>query len=112
MGPIPKSPPRNPETLRVELIKFRVSPMEKTRILEKAKEHGLILSDYCRRTALVHSVPDRTPESQKFRLAIINGLNNLNQIARHCNTYGMSPAVMDDFQNIIKFFKNLKSALS
>lgn len=57
---------------KTEIIKFRVTIIEKNRLLDLAKAHGLSLSEYMRQAGLIHEITSRTEVETVLQLAKIN----------------------------------------
>ena len=71
---------------RDRVIRFRVTPEEKTAIVEKASAQSQTLTDFLRQRALNYRL--RTSQNEKERIRRLARIgNNLNQIARWANTY-------------------------
>ncbi len=71
---------------RDRVIRFRVSPEEKTAIEEKASARSQTLADFLRQRALNYRLRKNQDEKERVRQLARIG-NNLNQIARWANTY-------------------------
>ena len=69
-----------------ERITFRLSPIERKSLEEKAKERGLKLSLLCRLIVMRRKIPDRSPQTLQWFRDLVGMQNNLNQIAHHLNT--------------------------
>ena len=57
---------------KTEIIKFRVTVIEKNRLLDLAQAHGLSLSEYMRQAGLIHEITSRTEVETVLQLAKIN----------------------------------------
>ena len=68
-----------------ERITFRLSPIERKSLEEKAKERGLKLSLLCRLIVMRRRIPDRSPQTLQWFRDLVRMQNNLNQIAHHLN---------------------------
>ena len=68
-----------------ERITFRLSPIERKSLEEKAKERGLKLSLLCRLIVMRRRIPDRSPQTLQWFRDLVGMQNNLNQIAHHLN---------------------------
>jgi len=68
-----------------ERITFRLSPIERKYMEEKAKERGLKLSLLCRLIVMRRKIPDRSPQMLQWFRDLVGMQNNLNQIAHHLN---------------------------
>ena len=68
-----------------ERITFRLSPIERKSLDEKAKERGLKLSLLCRLIVMRRKIPDRSPQTLQWLRDLVGMQNNLNQIAHHLN---------------------------
>lgn len=68
-----------------ERITFRLSPIERKSLEEKAKERGLKLSLLCRLIVMRRKIPDRSPQMLQWFRDLVGMQNNLNQIAHHLN---------------------------
>ena len=68
-----------------ERITFRLSPVERKSLEEKAKERGLKLSLLCRLIVMRRKIPDRSPQTLQWFRDLVGMQNNLNQIAHHLN---------------------------
>ena len=71
---------------RDRIIRFRVSPEEKTLIEEKASAQSQTVTDFLRQRALHYRLRMSGDEKERVRQLARIG-NNLNQIARWANTY-------------------------
>ena len=76
----------NPEENLTERITFRLSPIERKSLEDKAKERGLKLSLLCRLIVMCRKIPDRSPQTLQWFRDLVGMQNNLNQIAHHLNT--------------------------
>ena len=68
-----------------ERITFRLSPIERKSLEDKAKERGLKLSLLCRLIVMRRKIPDRSPQTLQWFRDLVGMQNNLNQIAHHLN---------------------------
>ena len=68
-----------------ERITFRLSPIERKSLEEKAKERGLKLSLLCRLIVMRRKIPHRSPQTLQWFRDLVGMQNNLNQIAHHLN---------------------------
>ena len=68
-----------------ERITFRLSPIERKYLEEKAKERGLKLSLLCLLRVMRRKIPDRSPQMLQWFRDLVGIQNNLNQIAHHLN---------------------------
>ena len=68
-----------------ERITFRLSPIERKYLEEKANERGLKLSLLCRIIVMRRKIPDRSPQTLQWFRDLVGMQNNLNQIAHHLN---------------------------
>lgn len=75
----------NTEDNLSERITFRLSPIERKSLEEKAKERGLKLSLLCRLIVMRRKIPDRSPQTLQWIRDLVGMQNNLNQIAHHLN---------------------------
>lgn len=70
---------------KIDVIPIRVTPAEKSRLLELAQAHGLKLSEYMRQAGLVQEITSRTEVETVLQLAKINAdqarLGNLLKLA-------------------------------
>lgn len=70
---------------KTHVIPIRVTPAEKSRLLELAQAHGLKLSEYMRQAGLVQEITSRTEVETVLQLARINAdqarLGNLLKLA-------------------------------
>ena len=69
-----------------ERITFRLTPIERKALEEKAKERGLKLSLLCRLIVMRRKIPDRSPQTLQWFRDLVGMKNNLNQIAHHLNS--------------------------
>lgn len=76
--------PTSEENL-TERITFRLSPIERKSLEDKAKERGLKLSLLCRLIVMRRKIPDRSPQTLQWFRDLVGMQNNLNQIAHHLN---------------------------
>lgn len=91
-------------------IRFTKDQMKK--IGEAAKVKGHKPSSYCRNVILGRKVTDISPETRKFRQALVNGGNNLNQLVRHMNQAGANEKDLADVKEVIDWFKQLKASIN
>ena len=71
---------------RDRVVRFRVSPEEKTAIEEKALAQSQTVTDFLRQRAFNYRL--RTSQDEKERVRHLARIgNNLNQLARWANTY-------------------------
>ena len=75
----------NPEENLTERITFRLSPIERKYLEDKAKERGLKLSLLCRLIVMRRKIPDRSLQTLQWFRDLVGMQNNLNQIAHHLN---------------------------
>lgn len=68
-----------------ERITFRLSPIERKSLEEKAKERGLKLSLLCRLIVMRRKIPDHSPQTLQWFRDLVGMQNNLNQIAHYLN---------------------------
>ena len=68
-----------------ERVTFRLSPVERKSLEEKAKERGLKLSLLCRLIVMRRKIPDRSPQTLQWFRDLVGMQNNLNQISHHLN---------------------------
>ena len=74
---------------RTKRVTIRFTPDEYNSLKEKATQFDMTLSDYVRTTLLSKREKVRPSKCDKSLVYEINRIgNNLNQIARHCNTTG------------------------
>lgn len=70
---------------KIDVIPIRVTPAEKSRLLELSQAHGLKLSEYMRQAGLVQEITSRTEVETVLQLAKINAdqarLGNLLKLA-------------------------------
>lgn len=93
-------------------ITIRFTEEQMKAVLEAARIKGYKPSAYCRLVLLGRKVVDVSPETKKFRQTLVNGGNNLNQIAKHMNEAGASKKDFDDLHALIDWFKRLKAAIN
>nr|WP_298995538.1 mobilization protein MbpA [uncultured Allomuricauda sp.] len=68
--------------MKKQHIQFRCSIYEKKMLKLKAKRAGLSLSEYCRGSALGHSIIERlTPEQLKYYSILVEYKNNFKRIS-------------------------------
>jgi len=74
---------------RTKRVTIRFTPDEYNSLKEKATQFDMTLSDYIRTKLLTKKEKVRPSKCNKELLYHINRIgNNLNQIARHCNSTG------------------------
>ncbi len=74
---------------RTKRVTIRFTQNEYNELKEKATQFDMTLSDYIRTTLLSKREKVRPSKCDKRLLYEINRIgNNLNQIAKHCNTIG------------------------
>ncbi len=92
---------------RTDIIRVRVTPAEKTQLLQQASEAGYCASDFIR-LKVTHSSPLRqkpTPEREsllKLHAELGKIGSNVNQIAHVLNTYALNGEPLDVPEDIIK----------
>ena len=91
-------------------IRFTTEQMQKIGDAAKAKGHKP--SSYCRNVILGRKVTDISQETRKFRQALVNGGNNLNQLVRHMNQSGASEKDIAEVMELIGWFKKLKASIN
>ena len=91
-------------------ITVRLTPEQLRKVEEAARAKGHKPSSYCRLVILGRKVTDLSPETRKFRQALINEGNNLNQLVRHMNQMGASKSDIKEVKELIDWFKKLKSS--
>jgi len=68
--------------MKKEHVQFRCSIYEKKMLKLKAKRAGLSLSEYCRGSALGHSIIERlTPEQLEYYSMLVKYKNNFSRIS-------------------------------
>lgn len=90
-------------------ITIRLTPEQLQKVEAAASAKGHKPSSYCRLVILGRKVTDLSPETRKFRQALVNGGNNLNQLVRHMNQAGASKSDIKEVMELIAWFKQLKS---
>lgn len=90
-------------------ITIRLTPEQLQKVETAARAKGHKPSSYCRLVILGRKVTDLSPETRKFRQALVNGGNNLNQLMRHMNQVGASKSDIKEVMELIAWFKQLKS---
>ncbi len=90
-------------------ITIRLTPEQLRKVEAAASAKGHKPSSYCRLVILGRKVTDLSPETRKFRQALVNGGNNLNQLLRHMNQAGASKSDIKEAMELIAWFKQLKS---
>ena len=90
-------------------ITIRLTPEQLRKVEAAASAKGHKPSSYCRLVILGRKVTDLSPETRKFRQALVNGGNNLNQLLRHINQAGASKSDIKEAMELIAWFKQLKS---
>ena len=90
-------------------ITIRLTPEQLRKVEAAASAKGHKPSSYCRLVILGRKVTDLSPETRKFRQALVNGGNNLNQLLRHMNQAGASTSDIKEAMELIAWFKQLKS---
>lgn len=93
-------------------ITIRFTDEQMKKIGEAAKAKGHKPSSYCRNVILGRKVTDISPETRKFRQALVNGGNNLNQLVRHMNQSGANEKDLADVKEVIDWFKQLKTSIN
>ena len=96
-----------------ERITFRLSPIERKSLEEKAKERGLKLSLLCRLIVMRRKIPDRSPQTLQWFHDLVRMQNNLNQIAHHLNiTKESDQWAIDAIRFIAEEVKKAKTILT
>ena len=92
---------------RTAVVPVRLTPDERDRLKELARESKISLSDYVRRTVLSKRLPAKAaPEVNRQtyqELARVG--NNLNQVARALNSgqaFGLDPKMLDALCGLVK----------
>lgn len=89
------------EIVKDETIVFRVSHSERRKIAYLAASYHNTISGYCREIVLGHEPVDRDQE-RVWRLKAVGLSNNLNQITKELNTYGVYGDIVDRIESLIK----------
>lgn len=85
---------------RVKRIQLRVSAAEHEQFLELARRRRMRLADLVRITVL-HEHPPVIPSINRDALAELHRIgSNLNQLARHANTTGEAPDLLELRQQV------------
>lgn len=69
-----------------ERITFRLTPIKRKVLEEKAAQRGLKLSLLCRLIIMRRKIPDYSPETRQWLRDLVGIKNNLNQIVQYVNT--------------------------
>lgn len=73
-----------------DVVKFRISRLDKKVLSRKAKSSGLSLSEFCRRAALGIEIKNRLTEDEiTCYLTLINYTNNFSRIANFIKNRNM-----------------------
>lgn len=89
------------EIVKGETIVFRVTHDERRQIARRAANYHNTISGYCRDIVLGHEPIDRE-EERAWRLKAVGLSNNLNQITKELNTYGVYGDIVDRIEALIK----------
>lgn len=93
---------------KTERLVLRITPEQKRIILEKATEQNITMNDYCSRILFDFEHSNKVNEilkNKKEQTRLISKIsNNINQLAAHCNTYGVAPSK----DVLIKILKELR----
>lgn len=82
-----KKPSRGRQKHKDSSVYFKLSTEEKKELMAQAKNAGVSLSEFLRSKVVIVKT-EELKECQKERnRTLANLANNMNQIARHCNTY-------------------------
>lgn len=93
-------------------IEIRVCESEYSQLKAKAENSDITISDLIRNSALsakTWSVKDKALESERIRQIAKIG-NNLNQIARFCNTYKSAADTFEICQYLVSIENELEKA--
>lgn len=91
---------------RNKVVILRLKEEEKERVVKRAKEEGMTLSSYIRKSILNERFVSKTDIQTAFELKKIG--NNLNQLAKHVNSLPVDDNILHSLESIDKFIKELK----
>lgn len=97
---------------RRKRITTRYTDEEYDQILQSAKTVKNSLAEYSRACTLRRKIRDKSPEERQLRLALIQGSNNLNQIAKQMNSYGANAKLIAQVVQQIREFQSIKKLLN
>jgi hypothetical protein len=99
---------RKTKTTRPIKLDIRLSPEEMQSLDSKAKRIGATRSEYVRAAINRSRIVDRSPETVKFRIAVIHWCGLLNQYLKILNTSGPDPAVQAKVEKLIDWLQGQK----
>mgnify|MGYP000077391554 CR=1 FL=1 len=89
-----------------KVVILRLKEEEKERVVKRAKEEGMTLSSYIRKSILNERFVSKTDIQTAFELKKIG--TNLNQLAKHVNSLPVDDNILHSLESIDKFIKELK----
>lgn len=95
---------------RNEIIRARFSKEEKEIAIKRAKEQGVSLSAYIRKSVLGEKLPSKTDIQVVFELKKIGV--NINQLTKHINTLPVDENIIDAIGRMDLYAKELKDIIN
>lgn len=91
---------------RTKVVILRLTEEEKDRVVKRAKDEGMTLSSYIRKSIQSERFVSRTDIQTVFELNKIG--NNLNQLANHVNTLPVDENIIASLESIRNYIDELK----
>lgn len=91
---------------RTAIIKLRLTEAEKESAVKRAKDEGLTLSSYIRKSIAGEKFISKNDVQIAFELKKIG--NNLNQLAKHVNSLPVDEVIRESVNDIENYIKELK----
>lgn len=91
---------------RTKVVILRLTEDEKGQAAKRAKDEGITLSSYIRKSILGERIISKTDIQTAFELKKIG--TNLNQLAKHVNSLPVDENICLSLESIEKYIKELK----
>ena len=91
---------------RTKVIMLRLKEDEKERAVKRAKDEGITLSSYIRKSILGERIVSKTDIQTVFELKKIG--TNLNQLAKHVNTLPVEENILESLKSLYNYIEELK----
>ena len=91
---------------RTKVIMLRLKEEEKERAVKRAKDEGITLSSYIRKSILGERIVSKTDIQTVFELKKIG--TNLNQLAKHVNTLPVEENILESLKTLNSYIEELK----
>lgn len=107
-----KATSRKPKPRMTYKLLLRFTQEQHEKIEADAKSLGQRKTAFCRSRILGYKPRDRSPAHEALRRAVIANANNINQIAHHMNTYGVSKDTLAEVEEMLIWFRQIKSLIN